>query len=148
MLQPAIHILDSNRLMAISTVRPDGWPQTTMVGYANEGWTLYFMIFRSSQKYANIASDDRVSIAVSNNVSSLGEIMAVYAGAHTAEVTDPGERALAWKLLIERHPNLADFGVPDDSQTALMRAVCKYVSVLDYSQGIGHTEAFERNIEV
>lgn len=141
MLQPAIEILNDHRMMAISTVRPDGWPQTTMVGYANEGWTVYFLIFRSSQKFKNIATDDRVSIAVSSDTSFLGEIKAVYAGAHAAEVTDDAERRRAWELLIERHPNLADFGLPDDEATALMRASCKYVSVLDYSKGFGHSEA-------
>jgi len=140
-LQPAIKILDSHRMMAISTVRPDGWPQTTMVGYANQGWSIYFLIFRSSQKFANIAEDDRVSIAVSSEASFLGDIKAVYAGAHASEVTDKTERELAWKLLLERHPNLGDFGLPDTSDTALMRAKCQYVSVLDYSQGIGHAEA-------
>lgn len=141
MLQPAIGILDSQRLMAISTVRPDGWPQTTIVGYANQGWTIYFAIFRSSQKFINIARDDRVSIAVCREPASLAEIKAVYAGAHAAEVTDQDERALAWELLAERHPNLADFSPPDGSGEALMRAVCKHVSVLDYSKGLGHTEA-------
>jgi len=140
MLQPAIEILDSHRMMAVSTVRPDGWPQTTIVGYANVGWSLYFMILRSSQKFANIDRDERVSLAVSGAASSLGDIKAVYAGALAAEVTDPEERKLAWELLIERHPNLVEFGQPDNSQTALMRAACKYVSVLDYSKGIGHTE--------
>lgn len=141
MLQPAIEILDANRLMAVSTVRPDGWPQTTIVGYANQGWAIYFLIFRAGQKFANIAHDDRVSIAVTGAAASLGEIKAVYAGAHATEVTDAAERARAWQLLVERHPNLADFGAPDDSETALLRADCKYVSVLDYSMGIGHTEA-------
>jgi nitroimidazol reductase NimA-like FMN-containing flavoprotein (pyridoxamine 5'-phosphate oxidase superfamily) len=140
-LQPAIEILNAHRMMAISTVRPDGWSQTTMVGYANDGWVVYFMIFRDSQKFANISKDDRVSIAVSGESSFLGEIKAVYAGSHAAEVTDPKERVHAWQLLLERHPNLGDFGLPDDSETALMRAVCKYVSMLDYSKGIGHTEA-------
>lgn len=143
MQHPAIGILDAHRMMAISTVRPDGWPQTTMVGYANDGWRIYFLIFRSSQKFANIGRDDRVSIAVSSEPSFLSEIKAVYAGAHAFEVTDPKERAVAWRLLIERHPNIADFGVPDDADTALMRADCKYISMLDYSQGIGHYEAFE-----
>ena len=142
MLHPAIEILDLHRQMAISTVRPDGWPQTTIVGYANEGWTIYFLIFRSSQKFTNIARDDRVSIAVSGESSFLGEIKAVYVGAHAAEVADPRERAAAWKLLLERHPNLTDYGLPDDVETALMRAVCKHVSVLDYSKGIGHSEQF------
>ncbi len=140
MLQPAIQILDDHRQMAVSTVRPDGWPQTTIVGYANDGWTLYFLIFRDSQKFANIGRDDRVSIAVSGENSFLGEIKAVYAGAHAAEVTDPAERKRAWARMMERHPNLADFGAPDDAETALMRARCKYVSVLDYSKGIGHHE--------
>ena len=141
MLQPAIEILNAHRMMAISTVRPDGWPQTTIVGYANQGWAIYFAIFRSSQKFANIEQDGRVSIAVSSESHSLGDIRAVYAGAHASEVTDPDERQLAWNLLTERHPNLADFGPPGASDEALMRADCKYVSVLDYSKGIGHTEA-------
>jgi nitroimidazol reductase NimA-like FMN-containing flavoprotein (pyridoxamine 5'-phosphate oxidase superfamily) len=141
MLQPAIQILESHRMMAISTVRPDGWPQTTMVGYANQGWTIYFLIFRDSQKFANINQDDRVSIAVSAEASSLGEIKAVYAGAHASEVKDPEERVSAWQSMLERHPNLGDFAPPDDAATALMRAVCKYVSVLDYSKGIGQAEA-------
>ena len=46
MEQPAIGILNSNRIMTIATVREDGWPQTTMVGYANEGFRLYFLIYR------------------------------------------------------------------------------------------------------
>jgi nitroimidazol reductase NimA-like FMN-containing flavoprotein (pyridoxamine 5'-phosphate oxidase superfamily) len=141
MLQPAIEILDSHRTMAVSTVRPDGWPQTTVVGYANDGWTVYFLIFRASQKFANIAHDNRISIAISGDPNYLSDIKAVYAGAHASEVTDAGERTLAWGLLLQRHPNLADFGPPDLAETALMRAECKYVSVLDYSQGIGHTEA-------
>ena len=35
MEQPALQILNDNRVMSIATVRPDGWPQTTIVGYAN-----------------------------------------------------------------------------------------------------------------
>jgi nitroimidazol reductase NimA-like FMN-containing flavoprotein (pyridoxamine 5'-phosphate oxidase superfamily) len=141
MLQPAIEILNAHRMMAISTVRPDGWPQTTIVGYANQGWKVYFSIFRSSQKFANIAQDDRVSIAISSEARSVGEIKAVFAGAHAAEVTDEDERMIAWQLLAERHPNLADFDPPQASEEALMRADCKFVSVLDYSKGIGHSEA-------
>lgn len=127
--------------MAVSTVRPDGWPQTTIVGYANDGWTVYFLIFRASQKFANIAHDDRISIAVGGDPNYLSDIKAVYAGAHASEVTEANERELAWGLLLKRHPNLADFGPPDQTATALIRAKCKYVSVLDYSLGIGHTEA-------
>jgi hypothetical protein len=33
----AISILNAHRTMAISTLRPDGWPQTTIVGYGMTG---------------------------------------------------------------------------------------------------------------
>lgn len=142
MEQTAIKILESHRIMAISTLRPDGWPQTTIVGYANDGLLIYFMIFRSSQKFANIQHDDRVSIAVGDEPRDFQSLKAVYAGAHAAEVTDADQRASAWRLLMRRHPNLSDFGMPDESEAAIVCATCKYVSVLDYSQGFGHTDAF------
>ena len=141
MLQPAIAILNSHRTMAISTVRPDGWPQVTIVGYANQGWTVYFMIFRSSQKFANISQNDRIAFAVGEESGELAEHKAVYAAAHASEVTDEDERQRGWRVLVGRHPNLAGFELPDSADVALMRAQCKYVSMLDYTIALGHTEA-------
>lgn len=48
--------------MTVATLRPDGWPQATTVGYANEGLTLYFLCGPDSQKATNLARDDRVSL--------------------------------------------------------------------------------------
>jgi nitroimidazol reductase NimA-like FMN-containing flavoprotein (pyridoxamine 5'-phosphate oxidase superfamily) len=142
MERTAIKILEAHRVMAISTLRPDGWPQTTIVGYANDGLLIYFMIFRSSQKLANIQQDNRISIAVGDEPRNFANLKAVFAGAHASEVTDANQRMLAWRLLMQRHPNLADFGLPDEAEAAMMCAACKYVSVLDYSKGFGHTDAF------
>ncbi len=64
MEQAAIGILQPHRLMTIATVRRDGWPQAAIVGYANEGWSLYFLIYRDSQKFANITRDNRVAVTV------------------------------------------------------------------------------------
>lgn len=141
MLQPAIEILNANMTMAVSTLRPDGWPQTTIVGYANEGWAVYFLILKNSQKFANISHDDRISFAVASETADLHKHKAVYVGAHAAELTDEDERERAWRLLVERHPNLAGFEKPDPTVTALMRAKCEHLSVLDYSIALGHTEA-------
>ena len=136
----AVDILDSHRTMAISTLRADGWPQTTFVGYANEGLTLYFLIFRTSQKLANIRRDMRVSLAIGGDEKEIRELTAVYAAAHAIEVTDPNERARAWHLLESRHPNLADFELPDRTDAAMMKAACQFVTVLDFRRGPGHTE--------
>jgi phosphate transport system permease protein len=47
----------------------------------------------------------------------------------------------AWDLLAERHPNLTDLAPPGNDDVATMIAECRYVSVLDYSQGLGHAES-------
>lgn len=143
MEQPAITIMNAHRIMAVSTVRPDGWPQTTMVGYANEGFNIYFVIFRGSQKFANIQKEPRISLAISAEPNQLEELQAVYAGALASEVTDPQEADHAWNLLVQRHPNLTGYYRPDATEAVMIRASCKHLSVVDFTQGLGHTEALE-----
>ena len=138
----AVKILNAHRTMAISTVRPDGWPQTTIVGYANRGFDLVFLIYRSGQKWANIQHDGRISIAVATEPLDLNNLQAVYAGARAKEITDEAERQDAWKQLMQRHANLAGSQIPDAEEAVFMRARCKYVSMLDFTQGLGHREQF------
>ena len=140
---PAVKILNNHRTMAISTVRPDGWPQTTVVGYANRGFELLFLIYRSGQKFANIKQDDRVSIAVSAEPSDLNDLQAVFAGGHATEITDEAERQEAWRQLMQRHSNLAGSQLPNATEAVFMRVRCQYVSMLDFTQGLGHREQFE-----
>lgn len=137
----AVGMIDARHVMAVATIRPDGWPQNTIVGYTNDGLTIYFLIFRASQKFANISHDERVAIAIGEQPSDIHFAEAVYASARAAEVTDPDERARAWQLLGQRHPNLGGRAEPDAQVTAIMRARCEHVSVLDYSKGLGHTDS-------
>src|SRR5436190_2570334 len=139
--EKAIAILEQNRLMAISTVRPDGWPLTTIVGYVNDGLDIFFLIFRGSQKFANMAHDSRVSLAVGSEPPDIRLAQALYAGAVATEVTKPTDRERAWRLLVRRHTNLMGAMQPDWSQAALMRAQCQHLSVVDYTLGLGHRDA-------
>lgn len=139
--ETAAHILSSHRTMALSTIRPDGWPQTTIVGYANAGPVVYFVILRSSQKFANISHDDRVSLAVGDEPPDIRLAQAVYASARASEVTDSTELDRAWRLLQQRHPNLIGNPSPDKTVAAIMRADCQHLSVLDYTKGLGHSES-------
>ena len=140
MEQAAIRILNTHRIMAISTIRPDGWPQTTIVGYANRGFDLVFLIYRSSQKLANIRNDDRISIAVAAEPAELDQLQAVYASAHAREITVESEREAAWRQLMERHANLAGSRIPEATEAVFMAARCEHVSMLDFTQGLGHRE--------
>lgn len=136
----AVRILNAHRIMAVSTVRPDGWPQTTIVGYANRGFELVFLIYRSGQKFSNIQHDDRIAIAVAAEPVDFEHLQAVYANAHAKEITDETGRQEAWTLLMERHSNLAGSQIPEATQAVFMRARCEHVSMLDFTQGVGHRE--------
>ena len=45
-----LSLLDQHRTMTIATLRPDGWPQATTVGYANEGLTLSSFAARKAKR--------------------------------------------------------------------------------------------------
>ena len=140
MEQKAVHILDQNRVMALATNRPDGWPQTTWVGYANEGLLIYFVVSRRSQKFANIQKDDRVSLVVGRDFHDPSTIMALSVAAHASEVTDAEQRKRAVSLLLDRHPGLRKLESPSRDHSAVMRAYPEIVTVLDYSKGFGHAD--------
>jgi len=140
MLEKAVKILDSHRTMAIATNRPDGWPQNTVVGYANDGLLIYFMISRQSQKFENIQNDNRVALAIAKEPADFHQLKAVFAGAEASEVTNEDQRQEAWRLLTNRHPNLLDYEMPTQSEAALMRAICRHVSILDFTKGMGHAD--------
>ncbi len=140
MEQKTIEILSRHRLMAVATVRSDGWPQNTIVGYVNDGLLLYFLISRSSQKFANIAQDNRVSIAIGGDFKFTHNIEGISAAAWASEVTEMDQREHAYRLLVGRHPEYGAFSTPDYERAAVMRARCEVVTVIDYSQGFGHAD--------
>src|SRR6478752_8340577 len=89
MKQKILTLLDQHRTMRIATLRPDGWPQVTTVGYANEGLTLYFLCGPDSQKAANLARDDRVSLTIDHDTPQVMEIAGLSMAARAQAVVDP-----------------------------------------------------------
>jgi nitroimidazol reductase NimA-like FMN-containing flavoprotein (pyridoxamine 5'-phosphate oxidase superfamily) len=140
MQNKAVQILDQHRIMAISTMRADGWPQTTMVGFAHDELLIYFVVSRASQKWANIERDDRVSIAIGGDFHDPSSIKALSIAARASEVRDAKQRKRAVELLLERHPGLRRLEPPDPEHSAVVRAYPEIVTILDYSKGFGHAD--------
>lgn len=136
----AVDILNRYRLMTIATLRADGWPQATMVNYANDGLLLYFVVSKRSQKYANIVRDSRISISIGRDFDDPSQIRALSIAANASDVRDPRQREHAIDLILERHPTLGAMGRPDPAHSAVMRAYCSIVTILDYSKGFGHAD--------
>jgi nitroimidazol reductase NimA-like FMN-containing flavoprotein (pyridoxamine 5'-phosphate oxidase superfamily) len=136
----AIRILDQHRIMTLATNRPDGWPQATVVGYANDGLKIYCFVARLSQKYANIARDPRVSIAIASDFSQPLEIMGLSLAGKAVPVTQAFEFDRACEIFMKRYPEYADWPRPNPALAPMLRITPTIISVLDYSKGFGHSD--------
>lgn len=127
--------------LAIATVRPDGWPQVTTVSYVADGTRIYFGTWSKSQKAQNIARDPRVSITVTAPYTDWGGIRGLSLGGHAVRVTEAAELGRVFELMVSKFPQIGQFLKADDVEMALFRVDPEIVSILDYTQGFGHTEA-------
>lgn len=137
-----LSILDAHRIMTVATLRPDGWPQATTVGYANDGLTLYFLCGRDSQKAANLARDGRVSLTIDHDTPQVMQISGLSMAARSVAVTDRAEAEKALRLLMQRYPEQESMPVemPKPEDVRIFRLTPVVISVLDYSKGFLHTD--------
>lgn len=135
-------LLDEHRIMTLATLRPDGWPQATTVGYANEGLTLYFLCGIDSQKDRNLAHDDRVSLTIDHDTSDIMAITGLSMAAHARVVTDRAEAEKVLAMLPRKYPEQKTLPgpMPGPDEVRIFRVTPKVISVLDYSKGFGHTD--------
>ena len=134
--------------------KSDGWPQATIVGYINDGFLLYCFVARSTQKYANIMRDPRVSISIGSDAPRPLDIKGLSLAGVASVVTDPREFDHVARLRLKRYPEYAVLPVasfheptrqrispqPSLGGVALLRIAAEVISVLDYSKGFGHTD--------
>src|SRR5579871_3565673 len=126
-------LLDQHRIMTIATLRPDGWPQATTVGYVNEGLTLYFLCGLDSQKAANLARDDRVSLTIDHDAPQIMDITGLSMAAHAQAVVDRAEASRVLGMLPLKYPQQASFPVrmPSPEEVRIFRVTPTVISVLD-----------------
>jgi nitroimidazol reductase NimA-like FMN-containing flavoprotein (pyridoxamine 5'-phosphate oxidase superfamily) len=126
--------------MTVATLRPDGWPQATTVGYASDGLNLYFLCGLDSQKAWNLARDNRVSITINGDPPQVMEITGLSMGARVQPVNDPAEGEKVLRMLMVKYPEQKLLPMPTPQDVRIFRVTPKVISVLDYSKGFGHTE--------
>ena len=137
-----LSLLDEHRIMTVATLRPDGWPQATTVGYVNEGLTLYFLCGLESQKAANLAKDDRISLTIDHDTSDLMGITGLSMAARAHAVTDPEEAEKVLRMLPLKYPKDTKLPgpMPTVDQVRIFRLTPMVISILDYTKGFGHTD--------
>jgi len=144
MKRKILALLDGHRIMTIATLRPDGWPQATTVGYVNEGLTLWFLCGLESQKVKNLAHDNRVSITIDHDTPDIMSITGLSMAARAQRVSDRAEAQKVIGMLPLKYPDAppatARMKMPAPEDVALFRVVPEIVSVLDYTKGFAHTD--------
>ncbi|RUW71487.1 pyridoxamine 5'-phosphate oxidase family protein [Mesorhizobium sp. M4B.F.Ca.ET.215.01.1.1] len=137
-----VTLLDQHRIMTIATLKPDGWPQATTVGYVNEGLTLYFLCGLESQKAGNLTQDDRVSLTIDHDTPQVMEITGLSMAARAQAVTDLAEAEKVLRMLPLKYPQQVSLPgpMPTPDQVRIFRVMPTVISVLDYSKGFGHTD--------
>lgn len=134
-----LDLMKRHNYMVIATVRPDGFPQATKVGYANDGFDLYFSCDKSSQKAKNIRKCDKVSATIDRDTRDWDRIKGLSLGGHAEVLRNKKDREHAYQVLLKKFPEMAEFPA-DDPAIAFVRVRPVVISMLDYSQGFGHTE--------
>jgi general stress protein 26 len=138
-----VGILSRSMDMTIATVRPDGAPQATVVSFAHDGLTIYFGCGAEAQKAKNIALEPRVSITVTAPYQNWLQIQGLSISGTASEVTSPDEMETLGRLMMARFPQLLNVLPSDGTAMKLFRVRPSFVSVLDYTQGFGHTDLVE-----
>ena len=132
--------LAEHRVLTLATIRPDGWPHATLVGFCNDGLALYMFVGRDSQKIRNIRHDPRVSAAIGSDSRRPLDIKGLSMAGKAVVVDDRGEVEHARGLYLQRYPEYRVVPAPNPAEIAMLRLVPEVVSVVDYSKGFGHAD--------
>lgn len=136
----ALKIIGEHRVLTLATLRPDGWPQATTVGYASEGMTIYFLCAAESQKAANLAACNKVSLTIGDDSDDMLGLKGLSMAATAEFVADPIRGREIFKKLIEKYPAAKDLPEPEFGTVRYVRLTPKVISILDYAKGFGHAD--------
>ncbi|MFN3559143.1 MAG: pyridoxamine 5'-phosphate oxidase family protein [Brevundimonas sp.] len=136
-----VEVLDRERLMTLACNRPDGWPQATTVGYLNEGLNLYFIVARTSQKFANLQADPRASVAIRCESGGPGNGVGISMAGRVAEVAEAETIERINGLVTGRNPQVHVY-CPSGSSVAVLRFTPHIVSAVGVVQGRSDAETF------
>lgn len=136
-------VLEAQHLMALSTLRHDGFPHTTWVNYVHEGFTLYFASDAASQKAGNIARNPKVSAAISTETENFYKLQGVSLSGLAHRIKDQDEESRIALELFRRLPQSRRFVPPDPQSLAVFAITPVAISLIDYAQGLGRSFLLE-----
>jgi PPOX class probable F420-dependent enzyme len=116
-------ILDGKNFATVSTLNPDGAPQTSVVWFACDGDTVLFSTAAHRQKARNLARDPRIGVSIFDldNPYDSVDIRG------TAELVEDPAKALP-RELSQRYLGQEPLPEPDDVKRFIVRVIPERVN--------------------
>ena len=138
-----LDVLKRQHMMALATIRPDGFPQATTVNYVHEDLTLYFATDAASQKAGNIKLNNKVSAAITSETRDFYKLRGLSLSGLAARIVDQQEAQRLSLKLFRALPQSRRF-VPSDSEDLAVFAITPVViALVDYASGFGKSYLLE-----
>ncbi|WP_167241067.1 pyridoxamine 5'-phosphate oxidase family protein [Massilia genomosp. 1] len=140
-------ILSGAADLTLASIRDDGTPHASTVSFAADGLVLYVAIALDSHKAHDLRTHPRVALTVNAPYRTWNEIQGMSIDALAEMIHEPVEAQRAASALLRKFPAFAQV-VADTSALPwpgmlFVRITPLTVSLLDYTQGFGHTENFD-----
>ena len=131
-----LDLLQSQHMMALATIRPDGYPQATLVNYVHDGLTLYFASDAASQKAGNIKRNNKVSVVIAKETHDFYKLTALSLSGLATRLSEREAAPVALNLF-RRLPASKRHVPGDPRQLAVFSITPVAISLVDYSSGYG-----------
>jgi len=138
-----LEVLKSQHLMTLATVRPDGYPQATVVNYISDDLTLYFATDASSQKVGNIKLNNKVSVAIANQTEDFYKLSGLSMSGIATRIMETKTAEQLSLRLFRTLPQSKRFVPQDPRQLAVFSVTPVVVCLIDYASGFGTSHLLE-----
>jgi len=137
----ALDVLNQAKDITLATIRPDGYPQATLVNFVNEGLTIYVGVGKDSQKANNVRHSEKVSLTVNGQFSDWQHVHSLSMGGNAYIVSDSEEIARIESAMDAKFPDIGEWAHSDASHPLVfLKITPTVVSILNYEKGVGHAE--------
>jgi nitroimidazol reductase NimA-like FMN-containing flavoprotein (pyridoxamine 5'-phosphate oxidase superfamily) len=131
-----LDVLNAHYMMALATIRPDGYPQATIVNYVHDGLTLYFASDAASQKAGNIKLNNKVSVVIADQTKDLYKLSALSLSGLATRLSEKDAARIALNLF-RRLPQSKRYVPEDARQLAVFSITPVAIALVDYASGFG-----------
>lgn len=138
-----LDVLKHHHLMALATIRPDGFPQATTVNYVHEDLTLYFAADAASQKAGNIKLNNKVSAAITSETRDFYKLRGLSLSGLATRIVDEQEAQRLSLKLFRALPQSKRFVPRDPKDLAVFAITPVAIALVDYASGFGKSYLLE-----